>query len=682
MLPITVAGHLCADVIPALAGPARVEPGRLFEVGPLRFDLGGCVANTGVVLAALGAPVTMHGAVGDDELGQVVTRAVAATAGLAGRPQVLVGQTTSYSIVLEPPGQDRTFWHHVGANAVFDGRDVSVEQGVLHVGYPSLLPALLADDATALIDLFTRARAAGVTTSLDLAVVDHAGPAGRLDWNGLLRRILPVTDVVSPSVDDLHSALGDELFPDSGDRADAMARWLLDAGVAVAVVSDGARGLCLRAADERRLRAAGVAFVDNALRWAGAHITRTPLTVPITTTNGAGDASSAGLLYAVAAGFGPQAAADLATATAACTLTGAAATPAAVAALAPALAPLLTAQPPDGPVVVPANQPAARFYAGGDRIAAFRGGPAADPNTPEDWVGSTVDVRGAGPTGQTRRPDGALLADVMAADPQNWLGAAHLDRFGVDPKILVKLLDAGQRLPVHAHPHRDFAASQLGSAHGKAEAWYILSPGEVWLGLTRDVGPEEMLTLVDEQRIDELLAVMHRIPVAAGDRVYVPPGVLHAIGEGVLLTEVQEPEDLSILLEWRGFAIDGAAHGHLGLGFPTALQAVEHHARSAADVTRLIVRADDPAPGLPTPAEEYFRMERVTVGSSGARGEHEIGAGFGILVGVDGELTLTTPTGARTVPSGRTILLPACCGDRRLSGVGTALLVRPPTVRR
>ena len=41
--------------------------------------------------------------------------------------------------------------------------------------------------------------------------------------------------------------------------------------------------------------------------------------------------------------------------------------------------------------------------------------------------------------------------------------------------------------------------------------------------------------------------------------VLVPAGVLHAIGEGVLLVELQEPEDLSILLEWRGFELDGDA---------------------------------------------------------------------------------------------------------------------------
>ena len=58
--------------------------------------------------------------------------------------------------------------------------------------------------------------------------------------------------------------------------------------------------------------------------------------------------------------------------------------------------------------------------------------------------------------------------------------------------------------------------------------------------------------------------------------VLVPAGRLHAIGEGVLLLELQEPEDLSILLEWGGFALDGERDGHLGLGFDLALSAVDH----------------------------------------------------------------------------------------------------------
>jgi mannose-6-phosphate isomerase len=68
---------------------------------------------------------------------------------------------------------------------------------------------------------------------------------------------------------------------------------------------------------------------------------------------------------------------------------------------------------------------------------------------------------------------------------------------------------------------------------------------------------------------------------------YVPPGVLHAVGEGVLV-ELQEPEDLSILLEWRGFELDGERDGHLGLGFDLAPEAVECRSRSSEEIRQLV----------------------------------------------------------------------------------------------
>ena len=136
----------------------------------------------------------------------------------------------------------------------------------------------------------------------------------------------------------------------------------------------------------------------------------------------------------------------------------------------------------------------------------------------------------------------------------------------------MKLLDAGQRLPVHAHPDVPFARKHLGLAHGKTEAWVFLEPAVVHLGFVRDVGDEELATWLAEQDAAAMLAAMHALEVAPGDAVLVPAGLVHAIGEGAFLVELQEPTDLSILLEWANFAIDGAQLGHLGLGFATALR--------------------------------------------------------------------------------------------------------------
>jgi mannose-6-phosphate isomerase len=675
---IAVAGHICVDVTPELGPTAQLTPGRLIEVGPLALELGGCVANTARALGALGVPVLASALTGDDELGRYAQRAVAELPGVTGRLTACPGRATSYSLVLEPPRTDRTFWHHTGVNCDFTGASVDLDGAdLLHVGYPSLLPGLLTDGGTPLVELLGRARAAGLTTSIDLAVVDPDSAAGRLDWAAILARVLPLVDIVSPSADDLVSALR-LTEPVTPALVETLADRLIGWGAAVVAVSAGAGGVRLRAGSADRLAAAGRVLAPLAGRWAGAARWQAPIAVEtVATTNGAGDACTAGLLAAIARGADPRSAALVAVGAAAAAVAGRRPTPDEVLARVPAAGAVLgdegPARPPAGPIVLPANQPRDRFYRGGSRIAAFRGDAAPPPNTPEDWVGSTTCVRGQDPTGRTVLPDGADLATAIAADPEYWLGAAHLARYGVDTKLLVKLLDAGQRLPVHAHPDGAFARAELGAAHGKAEAWSILAGGEVHLGLRRTVEPAELRALVDGQDTETLIELLHRVPVAPGDRVYVPPGVLHAIGEGVLLAEVQEPEDLSILLEWRDFDLDGTVDGHLGLGFDKALQAVERTGRTPAEVDALIVRSDDRAAGLPAAADEYFRLERIDVA-----GRAVLGDGFVVLIVVDGPLALEGPAGGVALPAGATVLLPAGCPSRQLHGQGRALIARPP----
>ena len=100
------------------------------------------------------------------------------------------------------------------------------------------------------------------------------------------------------------------------------------------------------------------------------------------------------------------------------------------------------------------------YYAGGDNIDDFRGAPGARSG-PEDWVGSTSALPAAilgsefpADTGVSRLPHGESLRDAVSADPVGWLGPEHAAALGGDPALLVKLLDAGERLPVHCHPTR------------------------------------------------------------------------------------------------------------------------------------------------------------------------------------------------------------------------------------
>lgn len=321
------------------------------------------------------------------------------------------------------------------------------------------------------------------------------------------------------------------------------------------------------------------------------------------------------------------------------------------------------------PILLPSNRPAERFYRGGARISAFRGEDGDAPREPEDWIGSTTTVRGEPELGLTTLPDGRVLREAVEQDPVAWLGDDHVARWGADTRLLVKLLDAGQRLPVHAHPHDDFAATHLGRAHGKAEAWYILQGGTVHVGLRQDVEAADLAVLVDRQDATTLLGLLHEIEVSAGDVVWVPPGELHAIGAGVLLLELQQPEDLSILLEWGDFAIDGAAGGHLGLGFALALAAVNRAARSRDELGMLVRTAPGSGSAFPAAADEYFRLERIPVDGSAV-----IGRGFAIVIVSRGEVTID----GRRLPAGSALLVPDAAGALDATGAGELLVARPP----
>lgn len=333
------------------------------------------------------------------------------------------------------------------------------------------------------------------------------------------------------------------------------------------------------------------------------------------------------------------------------------------------------------PTILPSNRPQDRFYLGGDRISSFRHEAAQGPRTPEDWIASTTTCRGCSAAldvGQTRLPNGgSLLKDEVSRDPISWLGAQHVASFGADTKLLVKLLDAGQRLPVHAHPHASWARTHVvGARHGKAEAWYFLTGGEVFIGLRRDVSLNGLYRLVETQDVDALTGLMHRLVVQPHQTVYVPPGTLHAIGAGLLIVEVQEPEDLSILLEWKGFQIDGWKDGFLGLDPKRALEAVQRRGQSDNEIRGLLNPRAGYGEMIVPESAEYFRLERIAVD-----GKAETSAGFAIVIVLDGELEITTQNDHDSVLEiklGSTIVVPHRSGMLTLNGTGEILVARPP----
>jgi mannose-6-phosphate isomerase len=332
------------------------------------------------------------------------------------------------------------------------------------------------------------------------------------------------------------------------------------------------------------------------------------------------------------------------------------------------------------PVVLPANQPR-QFYQGGQAIAALRGAESAAEYGPEDWVASTTPRFGKETDGLSTLPDGRFLRDAVIAAPEEWLGAEHVRTFGTSTALLVKLLDAGQRLPVHLHPSNKFAQEHFGSHFGKTEAWAVIGTSgaepTVYAGFRSDIDEGQLANWVDVQDREAMLASLNKITVAAGDTVLIPSGLPHAIGAGVFIVELQQPTDFSITLEWQGF-LDDAKAGHLGIGFDTALAAVDRSGWNA-DRLETIVRhtGADAQPVVPLfnhTAAPFFRADRLQVNAP-----VDLDPGFSVLVALAGSGKLSTENGgALELRKGDTAVVPHAAGSSTVDGELIMMRCRPP----
>jgi mannose-6-phosphate isomerase len=121
------------------------------------------------------------------------------------------------------------------------------------------------------------------------------------------------------------------------------------------------------------------------------------------------------------------------------------------------------------------------------------------------------------------------------------LGRKDLKEF----PIIIKFIDANNKLSVQVHPNDEYAFNYEQGQKGKNELWYILQakPGaKIIYGFREEMDKETFVKAIKDNRIDSCLKY---IDVKEGDIIYIPAGVVHAIQQGILLAEIQENSDLT-----------------------------------------------------------------------------------------------------------------------------------------
>ncbi len=217
-----------------------------------------------------------------------------------------------------------------------------------------------------------------------------------------------------------------------------------------------------------------------------------------------------------------------------------------------------------------------RNYIGGAGLRALMGEGEGDNSFPEEWLASKV--KAINPVYFGER-DGVsvvegtelFLDDLLSMRPEEMTGGLKYD-------CLVKYLDSAIRLPVQVHPTPDFSEKHFSSPYGKTEAWLVLAKRDenarLYFGFRDKIDLATLKEYADrslEER-DVLTELIQPVKVEVGDVYLIRAGLIHAIGAGCTILEVQEPTDFTIQIEnWCGDSRVTEEEKYLGLPRDTAM---------------------------------------------------------------------------------------------------------------
>ncbi len=301
-----------------------------------------------------------------------------------------------------------------------------------------------------------------------------------------------------------------------------------------------------------------------------------------------------------------------------------------------------------------------RTYLGGKMISALHGEDGEDGHFPEEWLMSTVCARNAGrehiTEGITKVADRELtLPQLLETDPEALLGKTHSEKYGANPGVLVKLLDAAERLTLQVHPTREEAMRLFGSPFGKTECWHIIDCRTIdgaepciYMGFKEGVTRKHWEHCFHTQDIPAMLDCLHKIPVKKGDTFIIRGGVPHGIGAGCFLVEIQEPTDYTVRTERTtpsGLAVADSMC-HQGLGFDKMFDCFLYNGASLEETLK------------------HYRVEPVCEEADGCTVQHIIYPAITDMFSLD----IIAVSGKATLPGGRFCSLYVLEGSGTLNG--------------
>jgi mannose-6-phosphate isomerase len=213
---------------------------------------------------------------------------------------------------------------------------------------------------------------------------------------------------------------------------------------------------------------------------------------------------------------------------------------------------------------------------GGNKLKTYLNKPIVSETTGESWEISTVpgDISVVN-SGVLK---GKNINDIIDLYPNEILGKSVIARFGKQFPLLFKFIDAKEDLSIQLHPNDDLAKERHDS-FGKTEMWYVMQADEsarLVVGFKKDSTKEEYLKHLESKN---LVALLNESPVKKGDVFFLETGIIHAIGAGVVVAEIQQTSDITYrIYDWDRVDVTGKGRE---LHTELALEAINYTATPA-----------------------------------------------------------------------------------------------------
>jgi mannose-6-phosphate isomerase len=277
-----------------------------------------------------------------------------------------------------------------------------------------------------------------------------------------------------------------------------------------------------------------------------------------------------------------------------------------------------------------------------------------------------------------RPGDASVIANgPLAGKNLRWLMENHQAELLGDAKpanenrfpLLCKILDAREKLSLQVHPPASKAAELGGEP--KTEMWFIAdaAPGaELFVGLKRGVTRAEFEKKVETGEVAECF---HRVPVRAGDAMFLPSGRVHAIGAGLVIFEIQQNSDTTYrVFDWNRVGLDGK---------PRELHVAQSFASiDFNDFEPALVQSkfsgEAPVQKRPLVRNPLFKVEAWQM--NGGAGVSLKPRTFQIIAGLSGRLEIQSGSASVKLSAGQFCLVPACLERTELRTNADAALLR------